>query len=314
MPDVTTNVDAYLSAYGEPDRDRRAALIAQGWTDDVRLIDPPLTGEGHDGISDMAEAVQQQFPGHRFRRSSGVDVHHGHLRFAWELVGPDGTAALSGLDVGELADDGRLRRVVGWAARPRRPRPRAGPAGARPRARRARALPGARRRRPLRAGGANRAVALFTGLVAAHLLEPPVNVLRLALHPDGLAPHIVNLGQWRAHLLERLARLAAASGDGALASLHAELLALPGGAVDGLAGRAGDEIALPLRLSSRSSRPTGRPPPTCATGSPPRRIDGRRARLLSPPRRAPAGRRARPRAARGPRGRSRARSCRRSGR
>ena len=43
-----------------------------------------------------------------------IDEHHGYLRFAWELVGPDGTVALTGLDVGELADDGRLRRITGF--------------------------------------------------------------------------------------------------------------------------------------------------------------------------------------------------------
>src|SRR5438034_7414144 len=46
-------------------------------------------------------------------------------------------------------------------------------------------------------------VAMFTDLVAPHLLEPPANVLRASLHPDGCAPHIVNLGEWRAHLLGR---------------------------------------------------------------------------------------------------------------
>lgn len=40
--------------------------------------------------------------------------------------------------------------------------------------------------------------------VAAHLLEPPVNVIRLSLHPDGLARRIVNLDQWRGHLLHRI--------------------------------------------------------------------------------------------------------------
>src|SRR3546814_3513696 len=51
---------------------------------------------------------------------------------------------------------------------------------------------------------ANAAVALLTQLAAPELFEPPVNVLRVALHPKGLAPHIVNRGEWRAHLLERL--------------------------------------------------------------------------------------------------------------
>jgi MmyB-like transcription regulator ligand binding domain len=53
---------------------------------------------------------------------------------------------------------------------------------------------------------ANASVALFTAGVAEHLLAPPMNVLRASLHPAGLAPRIVNLGEWRAHLLGRLRR------------------------------------------------------------------------------------------------------------
>ena len=64
---------------------------------------------------------------------------------------------------------------------------------------------------------ANSALALLTEGLAPDLLEPPVNVLRASLHPDGVAPRIVNLGEWRAHLLERLGRQAVATGDAALA-------------------------------------------------------------------------------------------------
>src|SRR4249920_182669 len=64
---------------------------------------------------------------------------------------------------------------------------------------------------------ANRALGGLLGGVSGHLLEPPVNVLRLSLHPDGLAPRILNLPEWRGHLLERLARDAVSSGDPALA-------------------------------------------------------------------------------------------------
>jgi len=74
---------------------------------------------------------------------------------------------------------------------------------------------------------ANRAVAPLLAGVSPALLAPPVNVLRLSLHPDGLAPRIVNLAQWRAHLLERLAQQVAASADPALAALRDELRALP---------------------------------------------------------------------------------------
>lgn len=74
----------------------------------------------------------------------------------------------------------------------------------------------------------NRAVAPLLAGVAPELLKPPVNVLRLSLHPEGLAPRIVNLAPWRAHLLERLAQQVAASGDAVLAALLGELRALGG--------------------------------------------------------------------------------------
>jgi transcriptional regulator with XRE-family HTH domain len=75
----------------------------------------------------------------------------------------------------------------------------------------------------------NRAVTIFTAGVPEHLVRPPANVLRLTLHPDGLAPRIANLAQWRAHLLTQLRHRAQAMGDQRLADLHAELLGYPGG-------------------------------------------------------------------------------------
>ena len=76
---------------------------------------------------------------------------------------------------------------------------------------------------------ANAGIALFTREVKPELLEPPANVLRLSLHPDGMAPRIVNLPEWRAHLLARLRHQAEAAGDARLAELHDELAAYPGG-------------------------------------------------------------------------------------
>jgi transcriptional regulator with XRE-family HTH domain len=79
---------------------------------------------------------------------------------------------------------------------------------------------------------ANDAIALFTRHIAPELLKPPVNVLRLSLHPDGMAPRIANLPEWRAHLLARLHRQAEATGDPRLIALHQELAAYPGGGQD----------------------------------------------------------------------------------
>src|SRR5436190_10513983 len=94
---------------------------------------------------------------------------------------------------------------------------------------------------------ANRAVGLLTDGVAPELLEPPLNVLRVSLHPDGLAPRIVNLGEWRAHLLERLTRQIALTGDAALQTLLEELRDYPA-PQDGHVSSS--EIAVPLRLST----------------------------------------------------------------
>ena len=76
---------------------------------------------------------------------------------------------------------------------------------------------------------ANAGIALFTRQVKPERLEPPVNVLRLSLHPDGMAPRIANLPEWRAHLLARLRHQAEATGDARLAGLHDELTAYPAG-------------------------------------------------------------------------------------
>jgi transcriptional regulator with XRE-family HTH domain len=66
-----------------------------------------------------------------------------------------------------------------------------------------------------------RNVLLLAGGYAPDLLTPPVDVLRLSLHPDGMAPRIANLGQWRAHLLTQLRHRARALADDRLAELHA---------------------------------------------------------------------------------------------
>ncbi len=74
----------------------------------------------------------------------------------------------------------------------------------------------------------NRALGPLHGGAAAFLSEPPLNVLRVSLHPEGLAPRIVNLGEWRAHLLNRLRHQADATGDPVLHALHEELSGYPG--------------------------------------------------------------------------------------
>jgi transcriptional regulator with XRE-family HTH domain len=74
---------------------------------------------------------------------------------------------------------------------------------------------------------ANQTVGLFLEGAAPDLLVPPINVLRASLHPKGMAPRIVNLGQWRAHLLSRLRHQFAATADPSLSDLYDELRSYP---------------------------------------------------------------------------------------
>lgn len=96
---------------------------------------------------------------------------------------------------------------------------------------------------------ANGAVALLIGDANPRLLEPPVNVLRLSLHPDGLAPRIRNLSTWGAHLLHRLRHQALAGADPALDALRAELAAyLPPDAAQECPASA--DITVPLEVDT----------------------------------------------------------------
>lgn len=104
---------------------------------------------------------------------------------------------------------------------------------------------------------ANRAVGPLLDGVAPFLLAEPCNVLRLSLHPEGLAPRLANPGQWRAHILERLRRLIVATADAGLVALAAELQALPAPADDGLElDFSAAEIAVPFRFMTAAGEVT----------------------------------------------------------
>lgn len=75
---------------------------------------------------------------------------------------------------------------------------------------------------------ANSSVAMLTEGAPNDLLAKPFNVLRFSLHPRGLAPRILNLGEWRTHLLTRLERQARVTGDHQLDQLYQELVGYPG--------------------------------------------------------------------------------------
>jgi hypothetical protein len=111
---ATAAVDRYLAALNEPDPVVRRSLVEAAWAPDGGLTDPPIAGQGHDGLAQVGDALHAHYPGHAFRRTSEVDGHSGRFRFSWALTGPDGTVAMTGMDTGELAPDGRAGQVVGF--------------------------------------------------------------------------------------------------------------------------------------------------------------------------------------------------------
>lgn len=111
---LTETIDRHLEAYASADADRRDQLVASGWSADGALIDPPLAGRGHAEIAALADVVVTHYAGHTFRRTTAVDIHHEFARYGWDLVGPDGTIAVSGTDFVEFDSDGKLLRIVGF--------------------------------------------------------------------------------------------------------------------------------------------------------------------------------------------------------
>ena len=101
---------------------------------------------------------------------------------------------------------------------------------------------------------ANQATQRLLEVIDPAMLQPPVNVLRLSLHPHGLAPRIVNLAEWREHLIVRLRHQIQATADPILSELAAELESyprpegtVPPGATDQYGG-----VVVPLRLQTAS--------------------------------------------------------------
>lgn len=132
---------------------------------------------------------------------------------------------------------------------------------------------------------ANSAVDVFLDGVAPALLEPPVNMMRLGLHPDGFAPRLLNLEQVRGFLLPRLARQVQRMGDPQLSDLYAELVSY--GVPEQLQPPDPADIALPIRIRHRgveraSSIRSPRSAPLSTS-----RSKRSRSRRTSPPTRAP---------------------------
>jgi hypothetical protein len=103
-------VEAYQRAWSaEGDEQRR--LLEQSLTDDAELVQPNGRSVGRDAVMARIAGLGNRWPGAQVEITSGTDEHHGFVRYSWSLRNAD-SVMLAGFDLGELAPDGRLRRVV----------------------------------------------------------------------------------------------------------------------------------------------------------------------------------------------------------
>lgn len=107
-------VNSWMDAWNEADAERRRELVLRSFAAHGRYADPFLAVEGTEAIADSLGQLRDLFPGHFVRRKSGVEAHFGRIRYAWELLDPRGSVVTDGVDVAELARDGRFQHLVGW--------------------------------------------------------------------------------------------------------------------------------------------------------------------------------------------------------
>ncbi|WP_128378247.1 nuclear transport factor 2 family protein [Streptomyces cavernae] len=112
-----TAVARYFEAWNATSAEAVAKAVADAWTADGGYTDPLADVTGHDAVAAVITAAHEQFPGFVFRPLGEVDGHHETARFGWELVAPDGSAPAAGFDVITLAEDGRIRSVLGFLDR-----------------------------------------------------------------------------------------------------------------------------------------------------------------------------------------------------
>ncbi|KAB8193261.1 nuclear transport factor 2 family protein [Nonomuraea phyllanthi] len=107
-------LDRYLAAWNETDPEARAKAVAELWTEDGTYTDPLADVSGHAAIAAVIEGARGMFPGMVFTPGELYDAHHHIARFTWHLGQEGAEPVVVGFDVVELAEDGRIRSVLGF--------------------------------------------------------------------------------------------------------------------------------------------------------------------------------------------------------
>jgi hypothetical protein len=111
-------VTDYCAAWSVADRGVRDRLLARVWAADGVYSDPtPTLAKGRAALSEVIADFQRQNPGAHFR-CSAPQMHHRAMRVTWILLGPDGSQVTHGVDIYDMARDGRIQRIVGFFGEP----------------------------------------------------------------------------------------------------------------------------------------------------------------------------------------------------
>lgn len=114
MPTPDEALDAYVAMWNTADEERRRALATQALTEDAVVLYPTIEAHGQAEALAAATRWHQDFPGVQIVLTSGITHHHGWFRVAWRVLNADGSTGGEGQNVGELAEDGRVRRTIGF--------------------------------------------------------------------------------------------------------------------------------------------------------------------------------------------------------
>ena len=108
-------VDRYCEAWSLPEPSQRAAALAESWAPAGSYSDPMVSVTGTDTLLAHIARVRANYPQARVVRTSVVDVHGSHARFAWQMVLADGTRLPEGTDVVHLSEDhSRIESIIGF--------------------------------------------------------------------------------------------------------------------------------------------------------------------------------------------------------
>ena len=113
MTEAPEVLQRMLAMWNERDVEKVRGYIDQIFAEDVCFIDPGNSIVGHDAFETMVRAFRARFPDADLSHSSGLDEHHGLVRYHWEIH-QNGELLMPGFDVAEIDSEGRVSRVLGF--------------------------------------------------------------------------------------------------------------------------------------------------------------------------------------------------------